>query len=343
MFTVFVIGQFFQHQAQMLCREMRQGRLITWGTAEDWSAREYTAGRAQPWRDVRATDALFTADEGNNVFLIWNGTMPHLLPIVEAARAGGLRPLFVENGFFPQCQQWDPDGVNAGSTAARLPAAAFAGLPTDPQIWRTLFAQRPVEHTAAEPPLRGDLEELPTRYAFLPLQLATDTQITRYSRFRSMRAVVEEVAAVLPDGLRLVVKEHPSAPTRDGSTALLRDFPEVIFTRYRRIDELLLGAACCVTVNSSVGLQALCRRVPVIVLGEAIYARPEWCQLADTPAALAAALRGYGDYPVRLELLGPFLTWLRDRWSMPWQYPAMVQRIGQTDAGARPWLEGLAC
>ena len=339
--TIFSIGHFFSDQSHVLCRELRDARRMTWGKTQRFTFSDYTRGHRGEWQEGGDP---FSEHLRGQILVVWNGSMPHLLPLVEQARAKGMKLCFLENGLYPGTQQWDPEGINAGSTAAKIPGAAFRSRPVNEQIWRIDFDQRKVEYTQGQPGLPGDDSPLPLRYAFFPMQIQQDTQIQRYSPlYRSVEDALAAVYASLPDGLPLVVKEHPSERTRDGSCARMRRYPKAIFCRYRPVAELLRQASCVVTINSSVGLQALVRRVPLITLGRTVYGRPEWCQcVAAAEEDLPVALRRFTEYPVDTALLGAFLTWLRDSWSMPWQYPKMVARIRDITEGRAPWLEGLA-
>jgi capsular polysaccharide export protein len=339
--TIFSIGRFFDDQSHVLCRELRDARCITWGAEQRFRYRDYKRGQAATsWQEAGYPISEILRGD---VLAIWNGTMPHLVPIVKQARAKNMKLCYIENGFFGGTQQWDPQGINAGSTAATVPAEVFAGRPADPLIWREAFQQRKVEYTAGQPPEPGDTNPLPARFAFFPMQIEQDTQIQQYSPvFRSVENALQSVYEALPDGLPLVVKEHPSARTRDGSTARMQRYPKAIFCRHRTIDELLLQASCVVTVNSSVGLQALVRRVPLVTLGQTVYGRAEWCQCVAVREDLPTALQCFHEYPVDVPRLGAFLTWLKNSWSIPWQFPAMVRRIQDIADGRAPWLEELS-
>ncbi len=341
MISIYSIGKFFDHQANLLASRQPDGaRVITCSRTQGFDYRDYAGGVPGPWNNWReGIRELLTGD----VFVIWNGRLPHLLPLVEEARAKGMRCCFLENGFFPGTQQFDPQGVNAASTAADIPASHFAGLPVDDDIWNTRFFQRPVEFTTDCPPLSADYSPLEAGYVLLPMQIEDDTQIKDFSpAYHGMAEVIEAVLDALPSGMRLVIKEHPSEYSRAGGDSLRERFPQATWCRYRAIDDLLAGACACVTVNSSVGLHALCYGVPLVVLGEALYARPQWCAMPedDIAEALRHALEGARMIRQRSDLLGAFLTWLRDQWSMPWEPEVWTARLADIAAGRAPWIPG---
>ncbi len=60
--------------------------------------------------------------------LVLNGQAPVQRVAVLCARRRGVPLGFVENGLFPDTLQWDPEGVNAAGSAARLGAADYRAM-----------------------------------------------------------------------------------------------------------------------------------------------------------------------------------------------------------------------
>jgi capsular polysaccharide export protein len=274
--------------------------------------------------------------------IVWNGLLPWYAPAVAAAQAQGMRVCYMENGLISGRVQMDPRGVNAGSGLADLPSWWFRGYPSADDIWETPFTQRAIELDARQEPLPADAEPLPDRYLFLPLQIDPDTQITRYSPwYHTMADVLRALLSVLPAGYRLVVKEHPSAKQLDPAhvpySTFRPQFPEVVWCRTRTVEELIHGAAAVITVNSSVGVHALCRRKPLLVLGQAVYGKPGIAQVLTDPTALGPALQATLDGEIDHALRASFLTYLRDRWLVPWDYDLMEARIRAIADGVHPW------
>ncbi len=119
-------------------------------------------------------------------------------------------------------------------------------------------------------------------YFLLPLQLESDYQITRHSRFRGLGQLVEEVmssfAAHAPDDCHLIVKCHPldnDLINRRRQTAGLAAQAglagRVLFLDGGHLPTLLKGARGMVTCNSTVGTSAFVHHCPVKALGHAIY------------------------------------------------------------------------
>lgn len=141
---------------------------------------------------------------------------------------------------------------------------------------------------------------LPRKYLFLPLQVHDDTQIVIHSPWvASMEAMVEEVKkahAALGLDHGLVVKEHPvdlgrydyTEYARRSGTTWLWDYP---------LDTVMNGADVVITVNSSVGIEAVVRGKPVVTLGNALYNIPGVVHHAPNAAALPGAIRAALDTP----------------------------------------------
>jgi capsular polysaccharide export protein len=118
-----------------------------------------------------------------------------------------------------------------------------------------------------------------------PLQLDCDYQLRVHSPFQSVRAAIEAVltsfAGHAPAASRLVVKLHPldsgiydwAAITRHAAVAL-RVSDRLTILDGGAIDRALALARGVVTVNSTVGIQALAQGRAVIALGSAIYDMP---------------------------------------------------------------------
>lgn len=142
-------------------------------------------------------------------------------------------------------------------------------------------------------------------FYLLPLQLSSDAQIRKHSDFKDMSAVIEFVmesfALHAPHESKLVIKNHPL------DTGLV-NYPRQISSLERRfglegrtvylesgdLNLLLDHARGVVTVNSTVGAQALVQHCPTIALSDPIYNLPgltfqgelnEFWQHGDPPDA----------------------------------------------------------
>jgi hypothetical protein len=108
-------------------------------------------------------------------------------------------------------------------------------------------------------------------YAFFPLHKEPEVTLLVYGRnFLNQIEAVRNVARSLPLGMKLVVKEHPSAV---GYHTLkyyqkLLDIPNVVLAApHLTSKEIVTHARLVAIIGGSIGLEALMRRVPVIALG----------------------------------------------------------------------------
>jgi hypothetical protein len=120
-------------------------------------------------------------------------------------------------------------------------------------------------------------ETVPSRgFLYLPLHVADDYKLVgHFPQWADQATLVERVAAALPAGLDLVVKEHPLSHGRN-TLALLRRIAQtnrVHLVHPRTSTHALLQAAEGVVVlGSTVGLEALLYEKPVLTLGRPFYA-----------------------------------------------------------------------
>ncbi|MRT27586.1 capsular biosynthesis protein [Herbaspirillum sp. CAH-3] len=147
----------------------------------------------------------------------------------------------------------------------------------------------------------NDQVTLPEQFAFVPLQVHDDTQVLLNSKLvHSVEEFFETVHAAIRRtcgaDYPIIVKEHPEDLGRYDYTALRRKYPDVIWLRKFDIELLLDRANMVFVINSSVGLQAVGRKKPTVVLGESFYSKPEIAfvvkDLAELDAIVHRAAQG---------------------------------------------------
>ncbi|MGH2844976.1 MAG: hypothetical protein ACRDL0_02955, partial [Thermoleophilaceae bacterium] len=123
-------------------------------------------------------------------------------------------------------------------------------------------------------PLYGERGTRP--YLYFPLHVVDDYKIARVvPHCADQAAIVEQVAAALPYGHELVVKEHPMSIGRNplGFLRRLRRIENVrLVDPHTSSHELIEASAGVVVISSTVGLEALLYRKPVLTLGRPFYA-----------------------------------------------------------------------
>ena len=126
-------------------------------------------------------------------------------------------------------------------------------------------------------------------YYVLPLQMDGDYQVRQHSPFEEMASVLKHVmhsfALHAPKDALLVVKNHPLDPGFNDYRRLISQESQwlgldddkrsrVVYLETGHLPTLLAQASGCVTVNSTVGAQALTHDCPLIALGKAFYDMP---------------------------------------------------------------------
>ena len=116
----------------------------------------------------------------------------------------------------------------------------------------------------------------------LPLQLNGDSQIMHHSSFGSVadviRHVVASFAAHAPANASLLIKNHPLDPGLDGHRKVVTQAARaggaadrVAFLETTNLAEMFPFLAGVVLVNSTTGLSAIWRGIPVFALANPIY------------------------------------------------------------------------
>lgn len=259
----------------------------------------------------------------DDVAVCWNGMTGSRRVFMDGARDAGAARLFMELAPFPGRITLDSEGVNAAS-----------GLPRDPGFYRAWAAESPdrqgdgwralgeglVARTARRRDVgQGDGAALARagKFLFVPLQVPNDSQITRFGGWvgsvEGMIAALADAATALPEGWHLRIKEHPSAriPMGDAlAAARARTGDKIVIDNATDTFAQVAASWGVITINSSVGLQAMFHDKPVLVLGQAFFAIPGVATPIPGPAALAETLAAPDTLSFDPALRAAFLTYL---------------------------------
>lgn len=276
----------------------------------------YLGAMAMKYAGLRARLAVSRPD----AVFVWNGERSRGAALARSARELGVPTLIFEHAPIPGRMTIDASGVNAKSSVPRDPDFFRQwGASHPPVDWRqageTLRARKARKPSSAAP------AEIPHNYIFLPLQVATDTQILLNGRWvpsiREMLLAAIRQIDRLPEGWALVVKEHPSCRVKNAD--VLRDFaqPRLVVSAAEDTFALVRGARGVLTLNSSVGLQSFFFDKPVCVLGEAFYRQPGLVETADSETELGEQFSRAGDWQFDPALRGAFMSWLCEAYYVP--------------------------
>jgi capsular polysaccharide export protein len=124
-----------------------------------------------------------------------------------------------------------------------------------------------------------------TPYTLVPLQVSSDSQVSLGSDYLGMEPFIAQLIASFaryaPSDQRLAFKHHPRDRGYNHYGALIKDLARkhgvagrVLYFHDGALGPILKRAKAVLTINSTVGLQALYHAVPTKVLGRTFYNMP---------------------------------------------------------------------
>jgi capsular polysaccharide export protein len=172
------------------------------------------------------------------------------------------------------------------------------------------------------PRRKNDPIVLPEEYVFVPFQVSRDTQIFYNSpNIKKMEQLLEKVYTAVgrlnqEDGrnVKIVVKEHPEDMSRNNYKDLKEKYKnnqEVIFIQKYNVKELIKHSLAVITINSTVGIEALVLNKKVITLGEALYNIEGIVHRCTEPTNLYDTLKSALLNPINIERIQKFIYYLR--------------------------------
>ena len=249
---------------------------------------------------------------------LWNGHRLREKAALAAARHLNIPVLIFENGYLPNTTSIDPQGVNS---ACSIPRAAdfyrrhqaLAAAPI-----QTLDVREPIK-AKAQQSCDASAPELDGKYIFVPFQVDLDSQLLINSpQLKNMRdffALIEALALANP-AWRFIVKEHPSCNLNYQD--LHQRQPNIQFSQ-ANTEQLIRNAQAIVTINSSVGMEAIIFHKPVITLGEAFYNIPGLCLQAGNQAKIQQQLEIICNqhWTPDPQLIQSFISFLQNQYLVP--------------------------
>ncbi|WP_301961969.1 hypothetical protein [uncultured Phascolarctobacterium sp.] len=109
-------------------------------------------------------------------------------------------------------------------------------------------------------------------YVFVPLQVSNDTQLVVNSNMGLRELISFALEYARENHLKVVVKPHPA----EQDYSFLEYLCEIkdkcgIFISDNNTMELIENSKCVITINSTVGMEAMIIGKPILILGDAIY------------------------------------------------------------------------
>lgn len=269
--------------------------------------------------------------------IVWNGKKLPNQTVAIAANSLGIPVMYFENGLVPNTTCLDPKGVNFTSS-----------LPRNPNFYlsRALSGQAlaQIEQVKSHKKRSIDNEtlNLPEKYIFVPFQVPNDTQVVVHSPWiKSMEALFSAVMYAIDNvadkEIKVVFKEHPNWPKK--FTHLHSAHGRALFANGTKATTLIENAVATITINSTVGLEALQLGGKLITLGEACYALDGMTLKANSQTHLIEQINNLSSWQPNTQLITAFLDYVNSVYAIPnaWRradtshFKAIESRILGTD------------
>jgi len=190
---------------------------------------------------------------------------------------------------------------------------------------------------------KNDSIVLPEEYVFVPFQVSRDTQIFYNSpRIKKMEEFLDFVYKAVrrfnkenDRKLKVVVKEHPEDMSRNNYKDLkdkYKNIQEVIFVGKYDVKKLIKSSLVVITINSTVGIEALARNKKVITLGESLYNIEGIVYRCSNPTRLHEVLKVGLSNPLNYERIQKFIYYLRFHYQVEGMLNVPNQKTGKNIA-----------
>ena len=269
---------------------------------------------------------------------LWNGKKLPNQTVVEAAKLSHIDVYYFENGLLPNTTSLDPQGVNY---TASIPRTAKL-LDEVRQCSKCFLVPPIVPRQAHKNRKQGKKNQLPSRFIFVPFQVPHDTQISTHSPWiRDMEHLFNEVMAAVDalndQSLYVVFKEHPS--WHKHFEHLYSCHRQACFANDNNTAELIKKSHAVITINSTVGFEAMLLNKPVITLGEACFNIEGLVLNTMNNVQLVEALKNISYWRPNKEIMQNFFKYLENIYAIPgsWKEPdekhvaAIEARLTKTD------------
>lgn len=222
----------------------------------------------------------FFSTKNNAAAVVWNGLNGSRHVYMMGAMDAGAKTLFFEEAPLPNRFTVDVSGVNFTNSLPRSISPYLNWLSKsniEPDTWRQ--AGRKIVQRPALKPAKISKKSAPPLsepFLFVPLQVPNDSQLRIYGgAFRTVESFVEaiiEAGKNLPNGWHVRIKEHP---TSEQSISHLFDndvSAPVFLDNFTDTFEQVAASEGVLTINSSVGLEAMFYDKPVVAVGQCFWA-----------------------------------------------------------------------
>lgn len=260
-----------------------------------------------PLQDTLTEEAFKKELPECDLLFMWNGELGKEMEIAEKCRRQGTPVYFMELGWLPQCGTFyfDRKGVNYNST---LKDWQYGAINEGQEL--ILRAMLSYYHNFLARKTIGTLEEIEKDYAFVPFQVENDTQIINHShRFKKMQELVDYVFAYVPAQNKIIFKTHP----KDTNLGEIKLPARCKLYNCGTTHDFLPRCKYVITINSTVGIEALTYYKPVINLGDAFYEGRKMTYKVDSDEDIKNAVKWAEEGKASVEIIDAFLYYLFER------------------------------
>jgi capsular polysaccharide export protein len=238
---------------------------------------------------------------------VWNGKKFRQAIIVLAAKQTGKSVIYFERGPLPGYSVIDPKGVNF-----------YSSLPRDKEFYLQYCCteQMVMPLTSYDKP-----NSLPDNYVFVPFQVVEDSNIYLHSPWlRNMRHLYAEIENLSSKftHLNFVIKQHPSCPEEyaDLIEKSLQTKDKIRFVSEIDSTTLVANSQLIMTINSTVGMEAIMARKRLVVLGEAIYGFAGLAKPVSSRDELVKVITDLDSWQVDQELFNKYLCFVKNEYAV---------------------------
>lgn len=231
-----------------------------------------------------------------DVIAVWNGftgLVANTLRIV--AEDLKIPSFFMERGLFKNSLFIDKKGCNGAASIASVnyneEVKSFSEKQKN-EVYnlfkdRVVFESKNIDFDKYK-------ELLDKKIIFFPLQVTRDTNILLYSKFNSMRHAFHEIYSQLNDeNTVFIIRPHPEESANQFIN--IPKLKNVFIYEEESLEFWIENSHLIVTINSTVGLEAMLKGKPVISLGESIYSSFKYLQKLYYPDLVKVCSSNYTD------------------------------------------------
>lgn len=246
------------------------------------------------------TRAFFSKNK-DAIAVVWQGLNGSRYSFIEAAKDAGARTLYLELGPFPGVVTCDRVGVNFANSLTRDIDYYKEWSKTNPDLKSLINIAAGISSRKSPYPPKTSNESIPTDelFIFAPLQVPNDSQLRLFGQnFNTITKFIDALilaSSSLPKGWHIRIKEHPTTQvsfyeyiSKNRGTAKI-----YVDNQTDTIDLIKLSQGV-ITVNSSVGLEAMLFEKAVISCGDCFWALDGLCNKAQTLSKIEALFTNPG-------------------------------------------------